>query len=212
LNGRAPINACADGDPDCEAEGEGGVGKYGGSDPNDDSGVLRYVRVEYGGTEISPDNEINGIGFAGVGAGTTVEYVQVHANLDDGVEFWGGNVSVKNLVVSCVGDDMIDWDLGWRGNLQHVVAVQCDDAGGYGIEADGNEADHTATPSSLPTLSNLTLVGSPEIPEDNFGIVLRRGTGAHVTNSIVTGFPAACLGLRDAATYAHFDAGDLSFE
>src|SRR5690606_10362927 len=88
----------------------------------------------------------------------------------------------------------------------------CDDAGGYGIEADGNEADHTAAPISRPTLSNVTLVGSPEVPEDNFGIVLRRGTGAHVTNSIVTGFPAACLALRDAATYAQFDAGDLSFE
>lgn len=212
LNGRAPINACAHGNPDCEAEGEGGVGKYGGNDPNDDSGVLRYVRVEFGGTEISPDNEVNGIGFAGVGAGTTVEYVQVHANIDDGVEFWGGNVSVRYLVVSCVGDDMIDWDNGWQGNIQHALAVQCDDAGGNGIEADGNEADHTATPTSLPTISNLTLVGSPDIPDANYGILLRRGTGGHIYNTIVTGFPAGCLALRDDATYAHFDKGDLAFE
>lgn len=211
LNGRAPLNACADDIADCEAEGEGGVGKYGGSDPADSSGVLKYVRVEFGGTEISADNEVNGIGFAGVGSGTTVDYVQVHANLDDGVEFWGGNVTVKHLVVSCVGDDGIDWDLGWQGSIQHALVAQCDDAGGSGIEADGNEADHSSTPYSLPTLSNITLVGSEAIPEDNFGITLRRGTGAHIWNTIVTGFPAGCLALRDDVTYSHFDNGDLEF-
>jgi hypothetical protein len=212
INGRAPINACADGTADCEAEGEGGTGKYGGTDPADSSGSLQYVRVEYGGTEISPDNEINGISFAGVGSGTAVDYVQVHANLDDGVEFFGGNVNVKHIVVSCGGDDGIDWDLGWQGKIQYALVAQCDDAGGYGIEADGNEADHTATPISNPMLSNLTFVGQPAVPEDNFGIVLRRGTGATIANTVVTGFPAGCLAIRDDATYGNLDSGDLALE
>lgn len=202
LNGRAPINACNDGTPDCEAEGEGGTGKYGGSDPDDSSGTLRYVRIEYGGTEISPDNEINGLTVSGVGRGTTLENVQIHANLDDGIEFFGGTAQVKNLVVSCVGDDSIDWDLGWQGKLQYAVAVQCDDAGNNAIEADNNEAAHDSSPRSGPTVSNLTLVGSEAIAEDNFGILLRRGTDATITNAVITGFSLGCLAIRDDATYA----------
>ena len=199
LNGRAPINACPAGTALCEAEGEGGTGQYGGNDVNDSSGTLRYVRVEYAGTEISPDNELNGISFAGVGAGTTVDYIQVHSNLDDGVEFFGGTVDAKHLVLSCNADDNIDWDLGYQGRLQFGLITQCDDAGNNGIEADNNEADFAAAPRSQPIVSNLTLIGSDAIAEDNFGILLRRGTAGQVWSSIITGFSAACLDIRDTA-------------
>jgi len=89
INGNAPINACADDGADfCEALGEGGTGFYGGTDPEDSSGVLKYVRVEFAGTLISPDNELNGIAFLGVGSGTEVDFVQVHMNADDGASNW----------------------------------------------------------------------------------------------------------------------------
>jgi hypothetical protein len=206
--GNAPINSCAQ--QPCEAEIEGGAGLYGGSNPNDDSGVLEYVRVEFAGTEVSKDNELNGITFGGVGRATKVDYIQVHANLDDGIEMFGGTVDIKHVVVSCVGDDSIDWDAGWQGRLQFGLAVQCPDAGNHGIEADGNEANNAATPISNPILSHVTLIGHPDIPVDNFGIVLRRGTAGNLWNFVVTGFNKGCLSLRNAQTLAHFDDGTAS--
>lgn len=211
LNGRAPINACADGANPCEAEGEGGTGVYGGNDPADDSGTLEYVRIEFGGTEISEDNEINGLSLQGVGSGTSIEYVQIHRNLDDGVEFFGGTVDVKHLVVTEVGDDGIDWTLGYSGRIQHAVVVQASDAGGYGMELDNNEDDYAATPLTGGVVSNVTLIGSTAIAEDNFAILARRGTAGQFWNVAATGFPAGCLGLRDAETYAHFTDGTAGF-
>ncbi len=208
--GNAPINACSE--QPCEAEIEGGAGTYGGSDPDDDSGVLEYVRVEYAGTEVSKDNELNGITFGGVGRATVVDYIQVHANLDDGIEMFGGTVDIKHAVLSCIGDDSIDWDLGWQGRAQFLLTVQCPDAGNNGIEADGNEANNESTPISNPTLSNVTLIGDPAVPVDNFGIILRRGTSATLANFVVTGFNVGCLSLRNAATLAHFDDGTASID
>ena len=158
LNGLAPINRCADVEGDCQAFGEGGTGWYGGGDPADDSGSLKYVRVEFAGTLISPDNELNGIAFQGVGSGTTVDYVQVHMNDDDGVEFFGGTVNAKHVLVTGVGDDGIDWTDGWIGKLQYAVVQQFDDTSDNGIEADNQDLDNTALPRSSPTLSNVTLV------------------------------------------------------
>jgi hypothetical protein len=207
LNGRAPINACADGADPCEAEGEGGTGVYGGSDPADDSGTLKYVRIQFGGTEISPDNEINGLSLQGVGSATDIDYVQVHRNLDDGVEFFGGTVNVKHLVVTQVGDDSVDWTLGYSGKIQHVLVVQADDAGNHGFELDNNEDDYAATPLTGGVVSHVTLVGSPSIDEDNFGILARKGTAGQFWNFAVTGFSAGCLAIRDEETYGHFTSG-----
>lgn len=212
INGRAPINACTDGTSPCEAEGEGGTGTYGGDDPADSSGVLKYVVIEFGGTEISPDNEVNGLGMQGVGAGTEVDYVQIHRNLDDGIEFWGGTVDVKHLVVTAPGDDGIDWDLGYRGRIQHAVVRQASDAGNHGWETDNNEEVHTAAPVSSPTVSNVTIVGSTSIAEDNFGIVLRRGSSPNLHNIAVTDFSLGCLAIRDQATYDAFAAGTASIQ
>lgn len=210
LNGRAPINACTDGATDCEAEGEGGTGTYGGGDPADSSGVLRHVVIEYGGTEISPDNEINGLGVQGVGSGTEIDYVQVHRNLDDGIEFFGGTVTAKHLLVTEPGDDGIDWDLGFSGKIQYAAVVQASDAGNHGFETDNNESDHTATPVSMPTVANVTLLGDPGIAEDNFGMVLRRGSAPTLYNVAVTDFSTGCLAIRDQAGFDFFAAGDAS--
>ncbi len=205
LNGRAPINNCSTGV--CEAEGEGGTGKYGGDDPEDSSGVLKYVRVEFAGSLISPDNELNGIGFQGVGRGTEVDYVQVHMNKDDGIEFFGGTVNFKHVVTTGIGDDSLDWTDGWVGKGQFFLAEQYDDAGDNGIEADNNSDDNARTPRSKPTLANVTLVGAPDGAGSDVGVLLREGTGVSLHNVVVTGFNEGCLDIDNEET---FTAGELS--
>ena len=203
INGLATINGCDGSDP-CEAEAEGGVGKYGGDNDADNSGIVKYVRLEFGGVVISTDNEINGFGLAGVGSGTMIDYVQIHAQNDDCIEFWGGTVSAKHIVCSLPGDDGIDWDFGWRGNMQHALVIQDTVAGNNGIEADNHESAFASEPVSNPTLSNLTLVGEPTIAASNYGTMLRRGTSGHLTNVAITGFSKACLSIRDQQTYDNF--------
>ena len=93
INGYAPINDCpegvAGGTAQCTKEGEANSGLFGGANANDNSGTLRYVSVRFAGANVDPENQLNGIAFQAVGAATTVEYIQVHNNLDDGVEFFG---------------------------------------------------------------------------------------------------------------------------
>jgi hypothetical protein len=200
LNGNAPINGCSAGV--CEAEGEGSTGKYGGPFADDSSGIMRFVRVEYSGFQITPENELNGIAFQGVGAGTTVENVQVHQTADDGVEFFGGTVNVRNLVVTGARDDSIDWVNGWTGKIQFAIVKQYDDEANNGIEADNLSSDNLAQPQSLPELSNLTLLGtSAGAAKGGAGILLRAGTGARIYNSIVSGFKSSCLDIDDRATF-----------
>ncbi|MCB9637933.1 MAG: hypothetical protein H6727_03400, partial [Myxococcales bacterium] len=202
INGNARLNNCVGGSPlgICEGFGEGGTGWYGGTNDNDSSGVLRYVRVEFAGRLFSPDNELNGIAFQAVGSGTTVEYVQVHMNADDGVEFFGGTVSFKYILVTGAEDDSLDWTDGWRGNGQFFIAQQYTDGGDCGIEADNQETNFDATPRSGPTLSNLTFVGGNEAGT-GAGARLRRGTGAKIYNAIFMNYKGACLRIDDADTY-----------
>jgi len=207
LNGRAPVNVCAQGTEACESFGEGGTGWYGGTDEDDDSGVLRYLRVEFAGTLVSPDNELNGIAFQGVGRGTVVDYVQVHLNADDGIEFFGGTVEAKHILVTGVGDDSLDWTDGWRGKLQFGLLEQFDDASGdNGIEADNNADNNDAEPRSFPTLANLTVLGSPDSDASDYGILLREGTAVHLYNSEVRDFNDACLDIDHQATFDRIGA------
>lgn len=203
LNGNAPINACKTGASFCEAISEGikvQPVKFGGTDPEDNSGVLKYVRVEFGGYPISQDNELNGITFNGVGRGTTVEHIQVHMNSDDGVEFFGGTVNVKYLLLTGNEDDSMDWDMGWTGKVQFVLIQQGQDKVDNGIEADNLVSPMNATPRSNPEISNMTLIGSPN---SGYGLLLRRGTGADLKNVIVTGFTKGCIDIDDAETFVN---------
>jgi hypothetical protein len=204
INGRAPINSCGEADETkaCEALGEGGTGYYGGNDPDDNSGVLRYVRVEFAGRILSPDNELNGIAFQGVGRGTSVDFVQVHMNKDDGIEFFGGTAEVKHVLITGPADDCFDWTDGWQGKAQFVVLQQYSDAGDQGIEADNNAEDNEATPRAMPTLANFTIIGSPDSEFSDLGILLREGTGANLYNVIIQGFNEACLDIDNSATFA----------
>lgn len=209
INGRAPVNTCSDDESTiCQSFGEGGTGWYGGDDSGDSSGALKYVRVEFAGRIISPDNELNGIAFQGVGSGTTIDFIQVHMNKDDGVEFFGGAANIKHAFISGVADDGLDWTDGWVGKAQFVVVQQYEDAGDQGVEADNNGEDNAAVPRSKPTLSNLTLIGSPNSEFSDVGILLREGTGANIHNTIVAGFNDVCLDVDNSETFSNAMSGD----
>ncbi|MCF7840600.1 MAG: hypothetical protein K9N22_07470, partial [Candidatus Marinimicrobia bacterium] len=154
--GNAPINK-----PGGESFVEGLVGvPFGGDDAEDDSGILRYVRIWYGGRSIGQDNEINGLTLAGVGRGTTVEHVEVAWNLDDGIECFGGTVDLKYCNVLFVGDDAFDTDLGYSGRGQFLFAMVASDDGNRGFEMDNDGSNMDAQPRSKPQFMNVTLVGS----------------------------------------------------
>lgn len=198
INGNAPVNGCATGTALCELEGEGSTGKYGGNNAADSSGVLSYVVVKYPGQNITPTNELNGIAFQGVGSGTVVDYVQVHGSSDDGVEFFGGSVNAKHLILTSNEDDSFDWTFGWNGKVQHAVIKQRTGNGDRGIEADNNEFAFDSLPRSKPTLANFTFIGKGS---GGRGLELRRGTGANIHNTVVTGFDTYCLDINDNATF-----------
>lgn len=204
INGNAPINGCAADTPLCEAEGEGSTGYYGGNDPEDDSGVLRYVVVEFAGYEITPENELNGIAFQGVGSKTQVNYIQVHMNADDGIEFFGGTVNVKHVVLTGNKDDSMDWTSGWRGKAQFVLVKQYDDQANNGIEADNLKSPMNAQPRSNPEISNITFIGTnSDAAKGGEGLLLRHGTAVTIHNAIVTGFKKSCIDIDDNETFNH---------
>ncbi len=210
INGRAPLNV-----PGGEGEGEGDTGVYGGDDPDDDSGHLYYVRVEFAGTEFSPDNELNGIAFQGVGRNTEVDHIMVKFNKDDGLEFFGGTVEVKHVICFAIADDSFDWTDGWQGKGQFLIAMQMGDDADQGIEADNNGDNNDLTPRSNPTLYNLTLIGDPyDFPgdESDIGMLLREGTAATIRNFIVTGFKEASIDLDHPATFEQVTSGGLTLE
>ncbi len=203
ISGNAPINACKSGTTLCEAVSEGIKVEqimFGGNDPMDNSGVLRYVRVEFPGYPISQDNELNGITFNAVGAGTEVDYVQVNMSSDDGIEAFGGTVNLKHVILTNIEDDSLDWDFGYQGKIQFLVVKQPDDISDNGIEADNFKSPMNAEPRSNPTLSNATFIGGKN---SAYGLLLRRGTSGAFYNTIITGFKKACLDIDDTETFKH---------
>lgn len=206
INGRAPMNA-----PGGTGSGEGFTGAYGGNDPNDSSGILRYVRVEYAGILFSDDNELNGIALQAVGRGTVIDHVQVHMNQDDGIEFFGGTVNAKYLLLTAIRDDSMDWVEGWQGNAQFVVAVQRGDDADQGIEADNKENGNDLSPRSNPTLYNVTFIGAPSggSSESDDALLLREGTAAKIHNGIFAYFNETHVAIRNDATFTQADTGNL---
>jgi hypothetical protein len=197
LCGRAPINPQGG-----TAPSEMGAGVvYGGTNAADNSGTLKYVRVEYTGKKQDASKEHNGFTFEGVGNGTTLEYLAVYKGADDGIEFFGGTANLKYAFVNGAQDDLFDWTYGWSGNGQYWVGVQGNDVADRGIEADNNGDNNGLSPLSMPTLSNITLVGSREAKtNDNpdaatdadkgktIGLKLRAGTAGKLHNFVVYGF------------------------
>jgi hypothetical protein len=210
INGDAPINV-----PGGTAFGEGDTGVYGGNNPDDSSGVLRYVRVEYAGIEFSPDNELNGIAFQGVGRGTVAEFLQVHFNKDDGIEFFGGTVDVKYAIVTGIGDDCFDWTEGWQGRGQFWIGQQHGDDADQGFEADNNAENNDLLPRSNPTIYNFTLLGDPDFDEgseSDEGMLIREGTAATIKNGVIMGFKEVGFNMDDDATFTVARDGGISLE
>jgi Secretion system C-terminal sorting domain len=210
LAGRAPINAT--GSPTIE----GGINStYGGNLPNDNSGILRYVRIEYPGIPLSTaaNSEINGLSLYGVGAGTTIEYVQVHSSGDDAFEWFGGNSNARYLVANASTDDDFDTDLGYTGRVQFAVAVRdasvADVSGSTAFESDNDQGGSAATPQTAPVFSNVSafLQGTPN---SNYTRVmhLRRNTALSVFNSVFTGWPQG-LFIDGASAQSNATGGSL---
>jgi hypothetical protein len=183
MHGYAPHNECLTaemGAVACNVDSEGESGFAGGYTADDDSGTLRYVIVTEGGYEFAVGNEINGISLVGVGTGTTMEYIQVHDNADDGVEFYGGGVSAKYLVLTSNLDDTVDWDEGWQGDLQYVLAIQGAATTGNAIEAD---TEGTLDFYSKPTIANATYVGNGA---QSTLLVFKASSGGFLHHSVFT--------------------------
>ena len=206
MNGKAPINAGV------TAVGEGGTGTYGGTESNDNSGTLKYVRVEYAGKILGTDNELNGFSFNGVGSGTTLEYLQAYKGSDDGFEFFGGTVSLKYAVSTGNQDDSFDWTHGWTGNGQFWVVEQSTEGGDRGIEGDNLGDDNAAMPFSNPTITNVTLIGADDGDAINQGLKLREGMKGNFYNFVVTGFPKRGCQVEHDITITNMANQELNFK
>lgn len=186
--GRAPINSTADGSTDTATSEVGGL-SYGGNTPDDSSGNIQYLRVEYAGGAIDGNAELNGVSLYAVGSGTTIDYVQVFEGSDDGFEFFGGTVNASHLVVVNSEDDSIDWTEGYTGSITDVY-VQHGANHDKAFECDGYNTDFTNAAGyfSAPTVTNVTVQGDVA---DSEAIRLRAGTQGIFTNVLITDFDEA---------------------
>jgi hypothetical protein len=187
--GKAPINRVSGGA--ATAQSEVADLTYGGTVANDNSGVLRYLRIEYAGAAFNSEKEFNGISFFGVGSGTTVEYVEAYHGADDGFEFFGGTVNTSNMISYGNEDDQFDWTEGWSGTNTNWYGKLAFGKGNRGIEADNFEFGFANTPISMPTITNLTLIGPGSTADatvyaENNGLKLRRGTKGMISNVVLS--------------------------
>ncbi|MEW6390763.1 MAG: hypothetical protein AB1542_10090 [Pseudomonadota bacterium] len=203
--GRAPISNCSGsgatpGTSGCEAQVEGTNAFYGGSSAQDNSGVMRYMRVQHSGFVIVANNELNGITMAGVGSGTTFDHIQVHNSSDDGIEFFGGTVNGKYLVLTGNDDDSVDTDVGYNGALQFGIIVQRANGGNRAFET----SSAGTAPRSNPKFANWTVVGRGGSGNDL--LVANTSTNNVWLNSVVrlTATTAGCVDIDDATTQATF--------
>jgi hypothetical protein len=223
LLGKAPVNVGANADPNRPSPaGEFSIEglpatedtRYGGTDPDHNCGLMRYVRVEYAGAILSPNNELNSFTWGGCGKATVSEYLQASYGLDDMFEWFGGNNDGKYLVGGLGADDYVDYQLGYTGRVQYGVFYQSRDSNGNrGIEGDNSEYNFSATPQSKPQFYNMTFIGSGVTGFDEAqspGIFIRRGAGGEFSNMIVTNFFSTGVFTADAATQASIDAGNVS--
>ena len=193
---------------------------FGGTDDDDDSGVLRYISIRHGGAVVGGDNEINGLTLGGVGRNTLIEFVEVFANKDDGIEWFGGTVSIRYAVVAFSYDDSFDYDQGWRGNGQYWLTIGKDtgeDRMDKGGEHDGATAPVDATPLSDTTVFNATYIGiGNSLQPDgttpgrsNTAFNIRDNASARYKNSVFMDFAKMIDIENDNET--RFNAGDIEF-
>lgn len=188
-------------------------GVYGGFDDDDNSGILRYISIRHGGTNIGEGNEINGLTLGGVGRQTTIEYVEVISNADDGVEFFGGDVNCKNLVVAFCGDDAFDLDQGYHGKGQFWLAINSTDSDKC-AEINGGLQPVSSLPGNLSVIYNTTLIDNNSLAPGPAIHFLQYG-GGYLRNSIFLD-PGKGVALRytdkPGDTWALFQSGRLTLE
>ncbi len=182
--GRAPLNTDSgkdfiEGIPASEPRGE-----YGGSQIDDNSGELSFVSIRYAGTTLYHDNEINGLTLGGIGNATKIDNIEIINSADDGIEIFGGTVNLKNIISFHSDDDAIDYDLGYQGKMQFVLAVQSAGNAGNLLEGSGALDPVYQKPYSIPYLSNLTLIGNQDTIAGKV-ISLNRFAGGIIVNSIL---------------------------
>jgi hypothetical protein len=219
LCGYAPVNWTAAKDlsgkvlPSGMAQVEGGPRSlYGGSDANDNSGDLEYVRIEFPGIPFSPNNEVNGLTLCGLGAGTKIDHIQVSYSGDDGYEWFGGTVNVKHLIALRSWDDDFDQDNGWSGKGQFAVGLRdpfaADNSGSHGMETDSYQGGTNTTMLTKPVWSNITLVG-PQVninttaydPQYVSGVHFRRSSSVSIFNGLIIGWPCGIIVDESNPTY-----------
>lgn len=204
---------------------EGGVdaqfSAFGGTNDADNSGVLKYVRIEYAGKAVNPGDEVNGLSLYAVGSGTTIDYVQVIRGLDDAFEFFGGTVNCKHLIAYNSADDDYDMDDGYRGKIQFAISIKdpkfTDPKGTTGDVSNNFEVDNvnpsngfllTRSPISFPVLSNFTAIGPNNAPgtsaDYGWGMRWRRGTKFILANSVVLGGQKGGLRLQEDSTIYYY--------
>jgi len=211
---------------------EGGVdpafSAFGGSNDADNSGIIKYVRIEYAGKAVNPGDEVNGLSLYGVGSGTTIDYVQIVRGLDDAFEFFGGTVNGKHLVAYNCADDDFDMDDGYRGKIQFAISIKdpafTDAKGTAGDVSNNFEVDNvnpangfllTRAPITSPTISNVTAIGPNGAVNTSadygWGMRWRRGCKFILANSIVLGGKKGGLRLQEDSSIAYYLRGTSSF-
>jgi len=216
--GQAPNNL-----PNTQAsrELEGGYGAFhGGTDAADNSGTLKYVRLEYAGIPINPNQEVNSLTMGSVGSGTTIDYVQASYGLDDSFEWFGGTVNAKHLIAYKGLDDDFDTDNGYSGYVQFGVGIRgsaiADQSGSNGFESDNDAAGSQNTPFTSAVFANMSIIGAKGVvgtaidPLFQHGAQLRRSTKQKLYNTVITGYPyGVYIDGRNGIARANAAAGDI---
>ncbi len=223
LLGKATTNATYNGSAGV-GEIEGGInnsagdGLYGGSDDNDNSGTLKYIRIEYGGYPFQPDKEINSLTMGAVGRGTTIDYIECAYGGDDAFEWFGGTVNAKHLIAYKTLDDDFDTDNGFSGTIQFGIAIRdkdkADISGSNGFESDNDASGTTTTPITSAVFANMTIIGPKQDGStsisSNFkrGAHLRRNSRCSIYNSVIMGYPTGLL-IDGSKSATNLKNGDM---
>jgi hypothetical protein len=209
INGNGITNNCTDEEraaDQCNVVSEGQPSNYGGNDNADSSGILRYVIVKHSGYEVAPGDELNGITFNTVGSGTVVENVEVYSTYDDGMEFFGGAVSPKNVVILYARDDSLDYSDGFVGTIENALIIHYPTDGNRCIEGDNIGSGRSdqgepldTAPIASPTFRNMTCITSNfdvGTHGDSEGPLVRQGGQIRIEDSIVfSGYGSQFVGL-----------------
>lgn len=193
------------------------LGTYGGTDDDDNSGILRYAQIRHSGAIVAANVELNGLSMGAVGRGTTIEYIDVYAGNDDGYEWFGGTVNTKYLISSFNDDDNFDWDESFRGKGQFWFAIGASDKGNQAMEMDGGTTPEDGLPYAIPELYNLTLIGSGATSTNTLsqGLIFRDNSGGKVYNAIIHDYRNYALRIETESAQSQdsakrLAAGDLA--